>query len=213
MQRALHCSASDYFRSALLGSFSEAKDKKLRLPGCDTAVFELFLYWICNKTLPNFETQTTGLSWDDEDYAASEEFASKIQALLARLWYVAGMYLLPVLQNDTMNRLLDVMQNVQVEPTAMEIAFDIGPPDCLLRKMLLEEFVWDWVNHPGTPFRRPQAMAEFAKIPGFFAAFAGVVHPIADQSLSHASLFDEELRSSYMVPISNGSFDGEGAAA
>jgi len=54
VQKALLCSASDYFVKALDGKFKEAVDNTLHLPGCDEATFQLFLAWLCGREFPTY---------------------------------------------------------------------------------------------------------------------------------------------------------------
>lgn len=55
VQRALLCCASDYFITALEGRFKEGIENVVRLPGCDTETFKLFLYWIGYHQLPGIQ--------------------------------------------------------------------------------------------------------------------------------------------------------------
>lgn len=198
VQRALLCNASEYFRAALQGQFAESQTKKLRLPGCDTRSFELLLYWICNKQLPGSLSRRHSLKWDDENYDESERATEHLQGSLARLWYTAGMYLMPALQNKVMDCLLDIFGHLKVRASALEIAFDAGSPDCLLRSMLLQEFVDAWKRFP-SPFLRPSMTAKLAKIPGFFATFADMAHPKSDPPLRGSAIRNTDLRQHYYV--------------
>jgi hypothetical protein len=182
VQRALLCAASEYFRSALLGSFAEAEDKTLRLPGCDTTVFELMLYWLCMRGLPDISDQLLLLSDEDKDRDNTEETIGKAQASLVRLWHIAGMYLMPALQNFVMVCFLDMLGSHQIELLAMETAFEMGSAECILRKMLLGEFVDEHVRSApigrrsrGLHGRARERLTAFGTIPDFLASFADEV--------------------------------------
>lgn len=205
VQRALLCGASEYFRSALLGEFTEAKDKKLRLPGCSSVIFELLLYWICKNALP--KSTHPGCCKGDEAVSCGDR-----QATLVRLWHTAGMYLMPGLQNAIMRYLFEILDWCWVHPLAMEIAFEMGSGDCPMRSMLLDRFLDDidnadppkktrdydeiafsaWSGHPSS------GMAQFAQIPGLFDVFVGMVAVSREKSRSVMG-FAQRL-SEYSVP-------------
>lgn len=53
VSKALLCKTSDYFKKALDGGFREAGTRQLRLPGCDKHTFNMFLYYLLKRELPD----------------------------------------------------------------------------------------------------------------------------------------------------------------
>jgi hypothetical protein len=49
---AMLCLASPYFGKALDGPFYEAESRKINLPGCDSDIFQLFLFWLVHDGKP-----------------------------------------------------------------------------------------------------------------------------------------------------------------
>lgn len=97
VQKAVLCTASSYFTKAFDGSFSESKERTLKLPGCNSTTFELFLYRLCHQKLPE--------KMYDDDFETCEPCG--VQPALVQLWYFADAYLMPKLQNESLCRLHD----------------------------------------------------------------------------------------------------------
>ena len=95
------CDASEYFVKVLNGKFREASDKKLHFPDYKLEVVKLFLYWLCQKALPDFYDDC----WDDEE-AQDERFenktADRIRVTLMRVWMFGDAYFMPALQDAAM---------------------------------------------------------------------------------------------------------------
>ncbi len=92
--KALLLNASSYFRSALQSGFQESSEHKLRLPGCETEVFKVFLYWLGNRSIPVLADDFH--AHDGEEWY---EVAEKHSMLLIKVWVFADACLLPNLQN------------------------------------------------------------------------------------------------------------------
>lgn len=131
VQRALLCSLSDYFTTALGGSFKEGRDNTLRLPGCDTETFKMFLYWACNRSLPEAPEPGKGTT------PANQTF----QFIMVKVWCFADAILLPQLQNDAMKALLDGLRYARVPVEAIRFTFENSANDSVLRKAILEEVI------------------------------------------------------------------------
>lgn len=192
VQRAVLCNASEYFRAALLGRFAEARDKKLRLPGCESALFEILLYWICNRELPDLAPETDLLPWGVEKIEESYLTLAGIQEELVRAWHLADMYLMPALQNEIMDRLLDILENCQITALAMSAAFALGSPECILQEMLLQVAICENGKYGD---RELGGWDSCENIPGFFSSYLAALWPQLDPTTKR-----EVLRSKYMKP-------------
>lgn len=157
VQKALLCTASDYFTGPLNSSFKESTSRTLRLPGCDITTFQLFLDWLCHRQLPNFD-----------EYTPDMEFTEKEQGALVRLWSFAEEHLMPKLQNAAMKELLATLESFHLMPGAVRVAFDTTSSDSIMRRMVVEEAVCDY--ELGRKAHREE-MDEFGAIPGFMLSF------------------------------------------
>lgn len=146
---------------------------------CTTSVFELFLFWLCNRHLPvsiaaheNFYAE---LETVDEIREIEEQ-----QTRLVDLWIFAERCYIPALQNEAMRCLLLYLRLFRpcVEPVrlAMEQCSDCSP----LRRLIIREATADLVTKQYDWKERRQLEA----IPGF-------MHDFADELWKH---YDHELQ-------------------
>ncbi|KAK5166591.1 uncharacterized protein LTR77_008134 [Saxophila tyrrhenica] len=105
VQKAILCAASPYFLKALDGGFSESSKLSLTLPGCDTGTFEVFLYWLCHRKVPE----------EVSNPPAEDVIPDAKVSQLFRLWTFDDAYLMPRLQNEAMHcffRTLELMVDI-----------------------------------------------------------------------------------------------------
>lgn len=202
MKRSLLCDASDFFRSVLRGTVKKEKQRKLRLPDCDTDVFELLLYWICNKRLPDLESQVDLLSWEDEARDESTHAVGVVQETSVRLWYAAGRYLLPVLQDEIMLSLMSILENMTIDPIAMRTAFEKDPDGesrSAMFRMLLDQFSRSF-SGMSTDDKGKKWLDEFGEIHGFLAEFASMVRPASESEELEGDDESEEFEPELLDP-------------
>lgn len=144
VQRALLIQASEYFQKALKGHYAETERRVLRLPGCDTPTLQLFLYWLYHRTLPCFgEAQSILYVKHGSKSDIALKNAIDHQIKLFRLWGFAEAYLLPRLQNETMECLCDFLMFHRLQPAAAHVAFEVSSRD-LLEYFCVKQAANDW---------------------------------------------------------------------
>ena len=139
IQKALLCSASQYFVKALQGSFKESDEHALRLPGCDADTFRLFLYWLCHGRLPE-DMKDKGPPGDHEE---RDMFCRRRQELFIRLWCFADAYLLPKIQNEAMRAFLDHLRSSRVRIESVRLAFELASEHSPLHSAVMNELIYD----------------------------------------------------------------------
>ena len=144
VQKALLCNASRYFTTALSGAFKESDAQTLKLPGCDEHTFRLFLYWLCNHKFPDPYKDAVTLTHGSEEKKA---YITTQQLLLVKLWVFGDAYLLPRLQNDTMRRLLQLLQDTYIRAEAVQLAFTAAPFASKIREVAIAELVHSYGKH------------------------------------------------------------------
>ena len=126
VEKALLCRASPYFTAALEGSFKEAREGVLTLPGCDRKTLELFLTWTLHHYIPeHLITMPDGLYQEQDHFKASE-----LQVILVRLWCFANSVIMPALQDTTMDilrRCLRKIRSCDVHPEAFKTLVALAP--------------------------------------------------------------------------------------
>ena len=176
MQKALLCTTLEYFVKALKGNFKEAEDRTLRLPGCDKETLELFLYWACNKALPDFQADI-----GHEPGNTRKDLVHANQLRLAKLWILGDACLLSRLQNDAMRSLGSMLGSANVSVEAIRYAFAESAEGSMLRKALAHELALDYIND-----RYLAGEAEnIGAIPGVFAATTNVVFTCYNNKCAH----------------------------
>lgn len=183
-------------------------DEKLLLPGCNTKSFELLLYWMFKKELPDLtwaeEAASSGEEDEEEDTHDCQLSCGEPQVALVRLWHSAGIYAMPELQNAAMNRLLDLLFGCFVAQKAIQAAYDIGAPGCYLQDVLVQEFVLDYTDRPEDNHDETE-MNNFARIPGFFSNFAAVMRKDVQardrREARESASTDDRQRATCMVPV------------
>ncbi|KAK4539369.1 hypothetical protein LTR36_010999 [Oleoguttula mirabilis] len=174
VQKALLCNTSDYFKRALDGGFKEGSDRTLRLPGCDQETFEVVLYWITSKTLPDFAAE---LDNEDTTFDARHEMSSVRQTLLVRTWAFGDAYLMPKLQNMAMRSLLAVFKHNRAHPEALREAFATTGAESTIRKACIMEAASDIYEEAYTNEEKDRLGAT----PGFLSALLDVTGNCFDE--------------------------------
>ncbi|KAK5110163.1 hypothetical protein LTR85_001545 [Meristemomyces frigidus] len=167
VQKALLCSTSEYFKKALNGRFKESGDRTLKLLGCEEETFQLVLYWLVHRTLPDAaeETDTASL-----DYEKRYQLSSNRQVLLIKVWSFGDACLITKLQNEAMRSLLNPLRLYSVSPVALREAFATTSVSSVLREVLMTEIVPDLYDVDYDE----EEMAALGAIPGFLGALLGV---------------------------------------
>lgn len=176
VQKALLSIASDYFDRAVNGRFMESSTKTLKLKEWTTESFQLFLHWICRRSLPDFFSELDKLPSDTPEQDTSGDAvrdAATIQ--LIQLWVNADMCLMPALQNAAMEELLKVLSISTAAISTIRLVYEKTSSDSPMRALFLNEFAYCHLvlghNSFGGPYYSPEDLEEIASIPGLFAEF------------------------------------------
>lgn len=167
VQKALLCEASNYFVEALNGRFVESVSKTLRLPGCDTQTFKLFLFWICKQTLPGHA--------DSARWSRSYEVIGVYLVQMVRLWALGEMLMMPKMQNAAMQQLLEAMNDGGdlfseyrlATAEALEVASLESPIVAIFFQELLFDFTKGWLHD--------EQLENFTRFPGFTVKFCAAL--------------------------------------
>lgn len=117
---------SDYFRGAFNGTFKEATEGKVSLPDERKDDFEIFNQFIYSRSLADGEGHT--LPWDQ----------------LIRVWLLGDKYLVPALQNSTMNSIRKKSDMENWVPTdKVKLIWKNTLPSSPLRKFILDQVVYE----------------------------------------------------------------------
>jgi hypothetical protein len=102
LHKDLLCFYSDFFRAAFNGSFKEATERKIELLEVETHVFEAFQVWLYTQDLPQIDnvSKDTYTDW----------------SLLIKLWIFGDKYQIPLLQNNTMDKIVDKLDKDRNNP-------------------------------------------------------------------------------------------------
>lgn len=155
------CDSSDYFTKALDGTFSESSTRELRLPGCDKETFQLFLFYLSQKSLPNISPNTD----NDDDFDAG--------VVYARVWVFADYLVIPKLQDAALCQVMRILQK-ENSISLTEYAYDNSVEGSPLRRVVVAEAVNDLVDefkYRGSDDERKR-FERLAAIPGYFLDFA-----------------------------------------
>jgi hypothetical protein len=107
----------------------------LKLPGCDTDTFELFLYWLHNKGLPSeFDKVPPGLR--------STELLER-RKLMVQLWGFGNAYLMPKIQNVAMNTYLNLLSEHRVSLEEVSLVAELAPQGSPLWVVTMDELAHD----------------------------------------------------------------------
>ncbi|KAI4745260.1 hypothetical protein E4T50_04371 [Aureobasidium sp. EXF-12298] len=123
LHKDLLCFNSDYFRAAFNGSFKEAAERKLELPGVDKDVFEAAQLWFYTR---NLQLPT------DNTYN-----------FLVDLWIFADQHQIPLLQNQIMDRIFaKCLQSNIFNPAVVPTVYAQTTTGSSLRKAVIEILAW-----------------------------------------------------------------------
>jgi hypothetical protein len=92
LHKDLLCFYSDFFRAAFNGFFKEATERKIELAEVETDVFEAFQVWLYTQDLSQNDTVSKDIYPD--------------WSLLIKLWIFGDKYQIPLLQNNTMDKIV-----------------------------------------------------------------------------------------------------------
>lgn len=116
---------SDYFHAAFDGSFKEATEGKISLHDGSEDVFDIVNQLLYSRLLADGEGSK--LSWDK----------------LVRLWLFGDKYIIPFLQNSTMDALIKKNNTERRVPTShVEKIWEKTLPSSPLRKFILDRTVY-----------------------------------------------------------------------
>ena len=122
VQKALLCSASEYFVKALNGNFSEASDRRLRLPGASEDGVQTLIYWLAKRTLPDFLAEIRSAPRVEARHAAVIES----HRILAEAWMLADQVMMSDMRSDVMKKILAIMEHHGTPFEAVSHAWKIG---------------------------------------------------------------------------------------
>ncbi|KAF1351269.1 hypothetical protein BDV97DRAFT_313677 [Delphinella strobiligena] len=127
--RGLLCFYSDYFRSAFLGGFTEAKKKSIHLEDVDASTFRIFMGWLHFGNFSDSHGNVgRDLSWDD----------------ILKVWVFADNHLIPLLKNEAVDLILDKIAyeaaNDKYFPRCFELpyVYDNTAPNPPLRRIFID---------------------------------------------------------------------------
>jgi len=163
VQTALLFSTSDYFVKASSSSFIEANQRILTLPGCDVGTFELLLYWMGLRTLPDI---TGTISQLNRGSPERYKLATEQQLRLVRLWILADTIFIPRLQNAAMHSLRSLA--AYARPESVEIIFSNTTENSPLRRWAIDHILCEWkrAGDYGQLKYGPQEFEIIGKVPG-----------------------------------------------
>lgn len=132
IHKDLLCFYSDYFRGALNGSFKEAIEGKISLPDANADLFYIVNGFLYTREL----RQQNNRMNSDIDLVT-----------LGQLWIFGDRYLMPFLQNTTMDAYIKraSMMNMVFSPRLMVRKYEETSKGSQLRKFLV-----DWQAHRST---------------------------------------------------------------
>lgn len=158
VQKAVLCSASDYFVKALQeNTFSEGQTRTLRLPGCDEGTLVLFLYWLTYRELPAGHLQKHG-----------EDASCRCHGAMIKLWAFADACLLPQLQNSAIYALWELCSTETMATADASLAYKLTGEDSLLSQMMAE-FMHYYIST--RIWNDSETFTMVGGIPGFFESF------------------------------------------
>ena len=193
LQKAQLIGVSSYFSAALEGTFKESTERVMKLPGCEKDAFELFLYSLCYRKLPNLADY---IDHKDDD-AVIDSRASQVQVALVQLWCFADAILTPDLQNIVMKSLLQFFAVTRITTEGLRVAFSLTSKDSLLRKAMLDEFLSDYAAEKRFPsssnLYTEEEKDSFARIPGLMSELASGLMSCGWRELKGALINDQSV--------------------
>jgi hypothetical protein len=100
------CYHSPFFKAAFEGGFKEARTQKMTLKDVDSRVFGLMVHWMYRDEVYVEEEKE-----DQEKLGDTTVLDTSIILTLADLWILADRFLMPILQNKTMDKLCYLLYN------------------------------------------------------------------------------------------------------
>ncbi|KAG9831930.1 hypothetical protein KCU98_g13032, partial [Aureobasidium melanogenum] len=140
LHKGLLCIYSDFFRAAFEGSFKEAHENKIELPDVLVDVFEAFQVWLYSRSLR-----------DPEDHGDSSTRPQLLtHRTLAYLWVFGDKYQIPLLQNDSIDALLEKMDQENLFSTiVVDIAYQSTMQGSPLRRFAIDICVFRMEHKQG----------------------------------------------------------------
>lgn len=147
--KALLYSSSNFFKDVLHST-------EFRLHSCDKETFQLFMFYLVEKKLPEPPTDNAAFYNDGVS--------------LAKLWIFAGRVGMPKLQNEAMRHILTHLRQWLIKPDLIEFAYQNCLEGSILRKVAVWEAVADHV-HETPAGDKSEVMSRLGALPGFFYDF------------------------------------------
>ena len=153
MHRGLLCNAAPYFKAAFNGNFTEAKSAVLELPEEDVVIFKRFQLWVYTNKLvlststfkmpfERFSLRMLLIMFRNRIYGLQEDTDSNLSVGLYIFGELRG---IPVLQNATIDLLIDKQATENIVPTTLlHRVYENPPENSPLRKPLV-----DWSSSLG----------------------------------------------------------------
>lgn len=145
----------------------------------------MFLYWLCNRELPDRVHQVEDVLDAQEDREAS----TKRQLLLIKLWIFADSHLIRKLQNVAMDHLYQLLRKNYVDAEVFRLTFALTSEGSPLRAIVVEAAMHDYraTTPYGDPVYSDADLDMLGAIPGVMAALlkAACVCNISDSLCSN----------------------------
>lgn len=134
------------------------------MPGCDEKTFQLFLFYLVEKSLPEFKTAD-----EVREYFNDERLVEAVA--FARLWVFADFQLFPKLQDVAMGYIL-VMLTEHVSVSMVKYAYGNSIEGSLLRKVVVAEVAHEFIGGYWSPDHEQEDFEGLALVPGYLLDFA-----------------------------------------
>ncbi|KAG9558853.1 hypothetical protein KCU71_g3793, partial [Aureobasidium melanogenum] len=140
LHKGLLCFYSDFFRAAFEGAFKEAHENKIELPDVFVDVFEAFQVWLYSRSLRDPK--------DPGDSSTRPQFL--LHGTLAYLWVFGDKYQIPLLQNDSVDAMLEKMDEEKLFATiVVNVAYQSTMRGSALRRLAIDTCVFEMRHKEG----------------------------------------------------------------
>jgi hypothetical protein len=134
---------SKFFRAALTGNFSEARNKTVKLEEDDPEVFELFVHWLYYQRFPDKslgDDETILKIWIEPNRETAYTH------FYIYLYLFGDKYDVPSLRSDTINELVRFMEtepdSCLTDPPAIRAAFTRLPQNSPMCRLLVDIYCY-----------------------------------------------------------------------
>ncbi|SMY26662.1 unnamed protein product [Zymoseptoria tritici ST99CH_1A5] len=204
VSKAMLCHASPYFVKALSGSFKQARERTLRLPGCDEDTFKLFIGYLANNRLPDY-TAAYEASMSPGDETATDKLHTSFQDQLINLWSLADAYLMPSLQNKAMRQFLQLTAGGTILAGTASLAYEKTADGSVMRQAVVGECVNDYATKTLAHCFNEVWFKRMGTVQSFFYDFSKTLAACSTNNCDHDDSHSPSLmvdQSRYMVPES-----------